>query len=312
MPIYNAENYLELAIRSILQQTYPHFRMVCVDDGSTDASSEILTSFAKEDPRVTVHRQENQGLVGALNAGLARCTAPLIARMDADDIAMPQRFFLQREFLARHDDVVAVGTAILELDSDGAALGVDSFGISHEAIEADMLRMKTGMAHPTVMMRREVVEKLGGYRPQYEWIEDLDLWLRMSEIGKLANLPQVLLCYRQHGSSGTWSVGRKRRERLLSLMQESYRRRGIRLPNAIVQRCLASRSPSGPNKWARKASRNGQWDVALKHLLRQWKASPLSVLTWRMSLEAAVRTAVHRFQGTRQDMPEVPEIKRAA
>ncbi|MCM2372202.1 glycosyltransferase [Aporhodopirellula aestuarii] len=312
MPIYNAERYLELAVRSLLQQTYPNFRIVCIDDGSTDGSSDILAALAREDSRVAVFRQENKGLVGALNAGLSQCTAPLVARMDADDIAMPERFRLQREFLNSHSDVVAVGAAILELDSDGEALGVDQFGSTHEAIERDMLRTKTGMAHPTVMMRREVVDSLGGYRLKYEWIEDLDLWLRMAEVGRLANLPEVLLCYRQHGSSGTWSVGQKRRERLVALMEEAHQRRGLQLPSSLVERCMARRSPSGPNKWARKASRNGQWGVALKHLARQWSAAPLSLLTWRITVEATLRSATYRLRGADNTLPEVPEIKRAA
>lgn len=307
MPVYNAEAYVAEAVVSILRQSFSDFRLVCIDDGSTDRSSDILDRLASHDPRLTIIRQKNEGLVGALNVGLSVCTAELIARMDADDIAMPDRFASQVKYLEAHPEVIAVGTAILEMDSDTDPLGIERFATEHEQIDDAMLRLKTGMAHPSVMMRREVVQSLGGYRVDFEWVEDIDLWLRMAETGRLANLPEVLLCYRQHTSSGTWSVGQSRRERMLTLIKETYARRGLDLPDELVRQCGKRRSYGGPAKWARKAARQGQWTVAAKHMRRQWQGSPLSVLTWRMSLEVAFRLAVHRlFKG----QPQVPEIPR--
>jgi len=312
MPVYNAEAFVAEAVISILRQSFSDFRLICIDDGSTDRSSEILDGLAADDDRLQIVRQENQGLVGALNAGLSVCTAPLIARMDADDIAMPDRFALQVRYLEAHSDVIAVGTAILEMDSDTDPLGIERFATDHEHIDGAMLRLKTGMAHPSVMMRREAVQSAGGYRVDFEWVEDIDLWLRMAETGRLANLPEVLLCYRQHTSSGTWSVGRSRRERTLALIEEAYARRGLAFPDELAKKCGKTRSSGGPAKWARKAARQGQWNVANKHLRRQWKDSPVSLLTWRMTLEVAFRSAVTRLIKGRPEFPEIPRYRDAA
>ena len=312
MAVYNAEAYVAEAVTSILRQSFEDFRLVCIDDGSTDRSSEILQRLAEGDSRVQVIRQENQGVVGAANVGLAACTAPLIARMDADDIAMPDRFAKQVEFLNAHPEVIAVGTAILEMDSDSDPLGIERFATDHEQIDRSMLRLKTGMAQPSVMMRREAVQSLGGYRVEFEWVEDMDLWLRLAEIGRLANLSDVLLCYRQHTSSVTWIGGQPRRERLLALIKEAYVRRGMDFPEELARQCSRTRSSGGPAKWARKAARQGQWTVATKHMRRQWKDSPLSVLTWRMSLEVAFRLTVHRLFKGRTQFPEIPRFHDAA
>jgi len=306
MPVYNAESYLGDAVRSILHQSFTDFRLICVDDGSTDRSSEILRKLADEDARLKILQQENQGLVGALNKGLSACTAPLIARMDADDLSMPERFARQVDFLEHNPEVLAVGTSILEIDSEGAPLAVQHFSSEHEEIDAGMLQIRTGMAHPTVMMRRESVQSLGGYRAEFEWVEDLDLWLRMAEQGRLANLPEVLLCYRQHASSGSWSVGQVRRQRTIALMEEAYARRGLTLPDGLLERCKAKRSPSGPGKWARKASKQGQWSVACKHLRRQWQQAPWSLLTWRITAEVVLRSAASRLFKGKSKLPKVP------
>ena len=226
--------------------------------------------------------------------------------MDADDIAMPDRFMLQVKYLNENPDVIAVGTAILEMDSDTDPLAIEQFATDHEQIDECMLRLKTGMAHPSVMMRREAVEALGGYREDFEWVEDIDLWLRMAEYGRLANLPDVLLCYRQHTSSGTWTVGQARRTRTVALIKEAYARRGLTVPEELIAQCERIRSGGGPVKWARRASRQGQWNVARKHLGRQWKDSPLTFLTWRMTLEVAVRSVVTRIAKGKPKFPEIP------
>jgi glycosyltransferase involved in cell wall biosynthesis len=312
MPVYNAEAYVGDAVRSILHQRFSNLRLICVDDGSTDRSREILRKLAANDERLEIIRQENRGVVRALNRGLSVCTAPLIARMDADDISMPERFARQVEFLEQNPNVLAVGTSILEMDSEGAPLGVQHFASDHEEIDSGMLRIRTGMAHPTVMMRRQAVQALSGYRVEFEWVEDLDLWLRMAEQGRLANLPEVLLCYRQHASSISWSVGRVRRERTIALMEEAYARRGLTLPVGLIERCRANRSPCGPGKWARKASRHGQWGVACKHLRRQWKQAPWSLLTWRTTLEVAARSTLGRLLKSESKLPKVPCYHEAA
>ncbi|MCA9229582.1 MAG: glycosyltransferase [Planctomycetales bacterium] len=312
MPVYNAETYVCESVQSILRQSFESFRLICVDDGCTDGSSEILDRLAAEDRRIEVLRQENAGLVGALNAGLSKCTAPLIARMDADDIAMPDRFQRQVEFLQADPKVFAVGTAILEMDTDSEPLAIVQNPLEHEQIDAGLMQMRSGLAHPSVMMRRRAVQSLGGYRAEFEWVEDYDLWLRMSEHGRLANLPEVLLCYRQHASSGTWRVGESRVQRAIAALREAYERRGLLVPHGFEQRYLKVRSPGGPGKWARKASRQGHWGIACKHLRKLWQEAPASSLTWRMTLEVAARSTTHLLFGRKTALPEIPRYRDAA
>lgn len=312
MPVYNAAAYLGVAVQSILHQSYTDFRLLCIDDGSSDASPQILQEFAAQDSRIEIVRQENQGLIGALNVGISRCTAPLIARMDADDISMPSRFARQVDFLKKHPAVCAVGSSIVEIDSDSEPLAIQSYATEHQQIDSGMLQIKTGMAHPAVMMRRSVVQALGGYRDDFGWCEDLDLWLRMAEHKQLANLPEVLLCYRLHTASFSWQVDATRAQGLVALLKETYARRGLPLSEALCKRCLTRRSAGGPLKWARRAARQGQWQVASKHLRRQWHKTPLSLLTWRMTLEIAARLAVVRLLKSPTELPEVPCYHKAA
>lgn len=306
MPVYNAELYLEDSVLSILHQTYQNFRLLAVDDGSTDGSTDILRRLAAADGRIQHIRQENRGLVGALNAGLDHASAPLIARMDADDIAFADRFARQRDFLNAHPDVVAVGTAILEMDSDGDPLGTVSPPTEHKQIENGMMKLRMGLAHPSVMMRTAAVKAAGGYRSEFEWVEDIDLWLRLAETGRLANVPDVLLCYRQHVSSGSWSVGQVRRERTVELIRQAYERRGRVLPDEVRDQCQRARSSGGPMKWARKASKNGLWRVAMKHTKQQWSDAPLSPFTWRMTAEVLARASVSTALGGKGKLPEIP------
>lgn len=312
MTVYNAERYLHDALGSIQNQTFRDFRLICIDDGSTDQSPDILSQFAAADARIQIIRQTNQGVVKAANRGMSMCTAPLIARMDSDDIAMPTRLEKQVQFMAKHPDVSVVGTSILEIDAQSQPLATVVYPTEHEAIDAANMQVKTSLAHPTVMFRRDAFNALGGYREAFRYVEDLDMWLRLAEHGRLANLPDVLLCYRQHTDSISWNHTGEKEERLIQLLQTTYERRGVELPQSLVRRCLTRRSPGGPAKWARKAARQGHWDVALKHLRAQWKRSPLDFVTWRMSVEVVARSAASSLMGHRCSFPEVPRYEKAA
>lgn len=306
MPVYNAEAYVADAVKSILRQSFTNFRLICVDDGSTDHSFDILTELASNDQRMQIVRQQNTGVVRALNVGLSMCEAPLIARMDADDIAMPDRFSRQIEYLTANPNVVAVGTAILFMDTEAEPLQIEHFAPEHEGIINSMLCLKTGMAHASVMMRREAVQSVAGYRPEFEWVEDFDLWFRLAEKGRLANLSDVLYCYRQHTSSVVWNTEKQRRERLLTLIRDAYAQRGQSIPDSLVAKCRKRRSPGGPAKWARKAARQGNCRVAAKHIHQQWRVAPFSITTWRISLEVAIRILAWRLTRRPAKFPVIP------
>ncbi|HEU4588074.1 MAG TPA: glycosyltransferase [Gemmatimonadales bacterium] len=197
MPVHNGARYLERAIESILAQTFTDFEFVIVDDGSTDATPELLRRYQAADRRVRVHRQPQAGLAVSLNRGCSVARGTYLARMDADDIAFRERFARQVEFLDRHPAVAVVGTAVVRIDAAGREIKQSGGPTSHEEI-VRALRQYTCFTHPSVMLRAAALAAVGGYRNAYAPAEDYDLWLRLSERYELANLPEPLLYYRVH------------------------------------------------------------------------------------------------------------------
>jgi hypothetical protein len=197
LPVYNAEAFLAAAVGSILAQTFRDFELIAIDDGSTDRTATILDDLAQQDDRIVVIRQRNAGVVAALNRGLALARGEFVARMDADDMARPQRFARQMTFLDAYPDVAVVGSAVTLVDATGSVLGDVRYPESAQAV-AEFLETGSPLAHPAVMMRRAVIIAAGGYRAAFQYAEDYDLWLRLAEHHKLANLPDRLLLYRQH------------------------------------------------------------------------------------------------------------------
>jgi glycosyltransferase involved in cell wall biosynthesis len=153
MPVYDAGEYLVDAVASIVEQTLDDWELIAVDDGSQDGSGEILEWFALQDARIRVIGQANAGIVAALNRGCAAARGPLIARMDADDVAFPQRLARQAEFMRRHPECVVVGSSILEMDAESDPLGRSWLPTEHAEILDNLLNRRTGHFHPTTMYR---------------------------------------------------------------------------------------------------------------------------------------------------------------
>lgn len=195
MPVLNVERFLAEALTSILDQTFTDFELVVVDDGSTDSSPAILEQFALRDPRLRVVRQEQAGLTPALNRGWRLARAPYIARMDGDDVALPDRLERQVVFLDGHPRVGVVGGAFVVLTELGERLGTITYSTADRELRRDLQRYNC-IPHPTAMIRREALERVGGYR--LERAEDYDLWLRIAEDWEIANLPEPVLLYRHH------------------------------------------------------------------------------------------------------------------
>ncbi|MBV8753423.1 MAG: glycosyltransferase [Hyphomicrobiales bacterium] len=197
LPVYNGEAFLTEALNSILAQSFRDFELIAIDDGSSDASGEILARLAKADSRVIVLVQENAGIIASLNRGLALARGEFIARMDADDVAHPERFARQVAFLDTRPDVAVVGCAVTLIDEIGKPIRDVDYPGTPETVAA-FLETGSALAHPAVMMRRDTVRAVGGYRAAYRHAEDYDLWLRLAPRYPLANLPDRLLRYRQH------------------------------------------------------------------------------------------------------------------
>lgn len=203
IPCYNTAATLDEALSSILGQTLKNLEVVAVDDGSSDGTLEMLNAWAEREARVRVLRREHEGLIPALNAGLAACRAPLIARMDADDRSHPERLALQADWLARRPDLAAVGCLVQGVPEGDVREGFRIYLewlnslVSPEEI-ARQIFVESPLAHPSVMIRREWLARAGGYQ-DHGWPEDYDLWLRLHLLGaRFAKVPQALFDWREH------------------------------------------------------------------------------------------------------------------
>ena len=202
LPVYNAEAYVREAVESILAQSFTDFELIIINDGSTDGSGAILRELAARDTRIVLVERPNDGLISALNAGIESARADLIARMDADDVAMPERFALQHARMVQEPELAVLGSFIRVMDKVGDIIRLGEYPLTPKAAARHVEYNGCPVAHPAVMMRRDAVLKAGGYRKTFCHAEDYDLWLRMIESGyAIANLPQLLLNYREHGAN---------------------------------------------------------------------------------------------------------------
>ncbi len=201
LPVRNGAPYLAAALDSIVRQSLVEWELVVVDDHSADETPRILADYVRRDPRIRVITPEGAGLVPALNAGLAACRAPLVARMDADDISHPHRLQRQLEFLERDPALGLVACNFRHVPRQQLRVGMHAYEtwqnglITHEQIQRDLF-VESPFVHPTVMFRKQLVEQVGGYR-ECGWSEDYDLWLRLAAAGvRFARLPETLFYWR--------------------------------------------------------------------------------------------------------------------
>jgi glycosyltransferase involved in cell wall biosynthesis len=285
MPVYNAEQYVRLATQSILDQTFRDFEFIIIDDGSTDTSHEILEEFAAKDTRIRLISRPNTGYTVALNEAVALAKAPFLARMDADDISMPDRFEKQISYLEAHPECVLVGSRILTIDPFGSPLYEPAHKLVHDDIERQLLSgVGWAIVHPVSMMLRSAILELGGYRVEMEPAEDLDLFLRLAERGKIANLPQILLHYRQHIKSVNHTRYEEQNRATRVIVAEAYARRGIELPHDWKPPPERQILPMEKeiDMWAWVALKNGNVSAARKHALSMFRLAPFSMNTWRL------------------------------
>ncbi|TIX49868.1 glycosyltransferase family 2 protein [Alteraurantiacibacter aquimixticola] len=200
MSVYNGERFLAEAVGSILAQSFGDFEFLILDDGSSDRTAGIIRDFAARDSRIRPIIRENRGLVASLNQLLTEARAPLVARMDADDVCLPDRFARQVAFLEANPDHGVVGCWSYDIDEKGEPWRIDA--ADHPVTHADFLHnIRHGgplLVHPAVMYRADIVRSVGGYHAAFRHCEDLDLWLRLASVTKLANLPERLIRYRHY------------------------------------------------------------------------------------------------------------------
>jgi Glycosyl transferase family 2 len=198
MGVFNGERFLAEAVDSILNQSFGDFEFIVINDGSTDGSGAILDSYETKDPRMHVYQQQNKGLIESLNRGCSIARGKYIARMDADDIAMPDRLQKQIDFMEEHPEIGLLGGAIEYIDTNGRVFRTYRHPLDDQAIRCALYRAEGSFCHPATVMRSNVLVSAGGYRTSFLAAEDYDLWLRMANSSKLANLDSVVLKYRIH------------------------------------------------------------------------------------------------------------------
>jgi len=208
MPCKDASDTLEEALDSVLSQRDVALEVLVVDDGSRDGSAELAGRVAARHRAVRVLGSPGHGLVAALNHGLGACTAALLARMDADDVCLPDRLAVQRDALARDPTLQVLGSRVEAFPEAAVAGGLARYLAWQNALltpeaHAAQLFVEAPLCHPSVMLRREALLALGGYRDG-PFAEDYDLWLRLDAAGaRMAKLPEVLLRWRQHPARAT-------------------------------------------------------------------------------------------------------------
>lgn len=200
LPVYNGEKYLQRAVQSILDQTFKDFEILIIDDGSTDSSGEIVSSF-KDDRIRYIKNSENLKLIKSLNKGLSLAKGQYIARMDGDDIAAPNRLELQLNYMSKNPDVAVLGTNVWIIDKNNRIIDTPRFfPIESDEVFCRALKMSP-LFHPTVMMRADILKENGGYNDAFTHAEDYALWMKVIKKYKIANLPERLLYYRIHDLS---------------------------------------------------------------------------------------------------------------
>jgi glycosyltransferase involved in cell wall biosynthesis len=216
LPVYNAGAALQAAIESILGQDEGDFEFLITDDCSTDDSANVIRRYAASDARIrpTFHAR-NAGVPFTLNEGLAAARCELVVKMDQDDISLPGRIGTQVEFLRQRPEVAVAGSFVYHMGRRPADDRLVRLPVEHEAIVRTLAR-ENCMYHPSVIMRRDAIRGLGGYRMEFLNSEDYDLWLRVAKVHKLANIPEPLLRYRFSVNGVT--LGRKWEQALYAQM----------------------------------------------------------------------------------------------
>ena len=259
MPAYNGAEYLPTAIDSILAQRFDDFELLILDDGSTDETPAILRKYAAEDRRIRTFSRTNRGLVASLNELLAHAQGRYVARMDADDSALPDRLSQQIRFLEEHPEVVCVGGFVEFIDDQGRFLKKSTYPPGNKRIQERLLAGFTAICHPTALMRRDSLVRVGGYDEKFSLAEDLDLWLRLGEVGELANVEEVVLRYRLHAASVSERAGARQLEVARAACERAWQRRGVQ-------------GQFKAGAWRAGSDRSSQYDYLLEYGWWAWSS----------------------------------------
>jgi len=297
MPVYNTADYLAEAVDSILGQTFGDFEFLVIDDGSTDGSTALLQELASHEPRIVLTLRENQGVIATRNELLHSASGEFVAWMDSDDLSVPNRLAVQLEAFRVDPALLCIGSAAQCIDPAGQPLNIERNPLAHDAIVADQ-RHGGGMRFPTTMMRRDAALAVGGFREPFRIGEDLDLFLRLGERGKLANLDQALYIYRHHLSSTSSQLATQwlvYRDQILALADERRSlgtdklQRGETVTIELDTRFSRKHQLADTlDYWAKAALANGDRRSARGHAFAAVRVRPLMPRYWWTLTKALV------------------------
>jgi len=264
MVVFNVDAFLAESIESILGQTFKDFEFIIVDFGSTDKTKTIVSSYAAKDGRITLHEVPNCGLAAARNAGGLLAQGRYIAIMDADDVSLPNRLKWQVDFLEKHPEVSLVGGATEWIDANGRSLGIHRFPTEDHKINSTLV-IEFPLCHPTVLIRTRTFVLIGGYREAFVFGEDYDLWLRIVEQFRCANLSQVVLKYRNHPCQVQSSRARQQTLCLLAAQASASLRRNGKpdLFNSIKEITPAVLAALGVTEAKQRVTADRDWIRAM-------------------------------------------------
>jgi len=294
MPVYNAGAFLGAALESVLAQTFGDFEFIVIDDGSSDASPQVLREYAARDRRVRLTVRPNRGLTPTLNEGVSLARGEYVARMDCDDVSLPGRFQSQLDYLRADPGLVCVGGHFELIDERGRLLTRLRPPSDDATIQQLLLRGHTAICHPAAMMRRDAVVRVGGYDAYFKTTQDLDLWLRLGEIGRLGNVPEVVLKFRQHGGSVSETRGEEQRRFGREAVERAWKRRGI--TGGTFEAAQPWRPGSDRRSRHAFALRYGWWgfnsaarDTALAYGLKAVAIAPWKPAGWKLLAAALLK-----------------------
>lgn len=293
MPVYNAQQYVAESVESILAQTFRDFEFIIIDDGSTDASLKMLEAYAAKDKRIRLTSRPNKGLTPTLNEMLSQAKGEFIAIIENDDVAVPERLARQVEFLRREPDVVCVSGAHELIDEKGRLLTHLAIPEHNDEIQRLALAGHGSICHPGAMIRRASLIQIGGYNETMRMAHDLDLWLRLGEVGALANLKDTVVKYRLRTDSISGQNPIEQRREAREACERAWQRRGI-------EGHFEATEPwrPGPDRSSRHhfmlqygwwAFNSGQRKTAFVYGTRAIAALPFAVGGWKLLACAAIK-----------------------
>jgi glycosyltransferase involved in cell wall biosynthesis len=297
VPVYNTGRFLAATIEGILAQSFTDWELVAIDDGSTDDSAAVLRRYADRDPRVRFVSRPNRGIVQTRNELLAMARGRYLAVNDSDDVSLPGRLAAQVRYLDGHPEVVVVGGWFDLIDAAGRRLTTLRPPSDDDAIQRGLLAGHCAITHSCGLMRRDAVDRVGGYRTDFTYAQDLDLWLRLGEVGRLVNLEEAVVQFRLHESSVSENKRYEQRQFCRRACEDAWARRGTPEP----QRVFEAREPWRPGKDRRSrhefALRYGWWafnsgerKTAVLYAVKALAALPLDAGGWKLAACAALKS----------------------